>query len=44
MMFDRSIFSLPVGEGLGSAARSFPLYLWERGTEGVRECGSHAAA
>jgi hypothetical protein len=27
---------LPEGEGLGSA-RSFPLYLRERGTEGVRE-------
>ncbi len=28
---------LPEGEGLGSAARIFPLSLWERGTEGVRE-------
>jgi hypothetical protein len=27
---------LPKGEGLG-AARNFPLYLRERGTEGVRE-------
>ena len=27
---------LPKVEGLGTA-RIFPLYLWERGTEGVRE-------
>jgi hypothetical protein len=31
---------LPEGEGLGSA-RLFPLYLWERGTEGVRGPRKH---